>query len=155
MKLTTPLGKSLACDVLCVLLLSVYVHTTTTHHTPHTTTPQQPPPPHHHPSALLFLSSPLSHFFIHTKENNRLPFDTQFFANLHDDRLRSKIGKIQMMLGTNIMHTVTALNRRKTEGNQTVTVIKVSQRLIKTRLFDETPKKQRLQNADQNLANKT
>ena len=99
------------------LLRSTKKHTTTTPH---------------HPSALLFLSSPLSHTFTHTKENNRLPFDTKSFASLHDDRLRSKIDNIQLMVGKNMMHMMTTLNRRTTEGNQTTTVIWVSQRLVKT-----------------------
>ena len=112
---------------ICCAAYNTHHHTTPHHNT-------TPPPPL---SPILFLSSLSPTFFTHTKENNRLPFDTKFFANLHDDRLRSKIGKIQLMTGKNIMHTVTALNKRKTESNQTK---KVSQRLIKTRPLDETPK---------------
>ena len=59
-------------------------HNTTQHNTtppPHHTTPHhntaqqphQPPPPTLSP--FLFLSSPLSQIFKHTRENNRLPFD--------------------------------------------------------------------------------
>ena len=114
--------------------LKKFVAQLTTH------TPPPPPPPPLIP--LLFLSPlPSPTFFIHSKENNRLPFDMKFFANLHDYRLRSKIGKIQLRIGKNIMHTVTALNKRKKgkqpDNNCNIGFAEVDK---KTRPLDETPK---------------
>ena len=92
------------------------------------------PPPHHTTPPLsspLSLLSTLPHFHSYQRKQ-QTPFDTKSFASLHDDRLRSKIDKIQLMIGKNIMHMVITLYRSTTEGNQTTTVILVSQRLVKT-----------------------
>ena len=107
-------------------------HNTTKHNT--TTTPHQPPPL----SPVLFLSFPPFPNFHSHQRKQQTPIRQEILCN--DDRLRSKIGKIQLMIRKNIRHTVTALNRRKTEGNQTITVIQVSQRLIKPAYWTETPK---------------
>ena len=86
--------KNMVCAMKCGVAPSqpTYEHHSTHHRHHHL---------HHKNPSALSSSSPLSPptFFIHTKENNRLPFDTKFFANLHDDRLRSKIGKIQLKIG--------------------------------------------------------
>ena len=125
-------------------LLRSLQHTPPHHNTiqHNTTTPH-----HHHSRSALSSFSPLPTFFTHTKENNRLPFDTKFFASLHDYRLRSKIGKIQLMIGKNIKHTVTALNKRKTESNQTINCQKGFAEVDKNQPIRRNTQKQRLQNS--------
>ena len=56
---------------------------------------------HTHTTALPLSPLPSPTFFIHTKENNRPPFDTKFFANLHGDHSRSKISKIPLKMVKN------------------------------------------------------
>ena len=116
-------------------------HHTTTHNTPHTHHHTTPPATTPQPSALSSFS-PLSSptFFIHTKENNRLPFDTKFFANLHNRENHDSHGDSSKQ----------KKNGRQPDSDCNIGFAEVG----KNQPIRRNTQKQRLQNSHQNLTKK-
>ena len=123
-------------------------HTHHHHHTTHTPHHTTTPPPL---SPIFFLSSLSPTFFIHTKENNRLPFDTKFFANLHDDRLSSKIGKIPT--DDREKHNAHGDSSKQEKNGKQPDKNSFAEVEKKKTPIRRNTQKQRLQNSDQNWAN--